>query len=445
MKRSTYCYLLFFLIAPGFLYAQERLDLKACLTYGLRNHRSTKIYENEKIAAQEKAREARSNYLPSINGTAGLADNIKPQVSVIPAGVFSPSDIKVAFTKRYGTSTQIELTQPIFDKSAIVAMKAGKYNKEVAALNIQNNEETLIYNISTAYYQVNIYRLQLQLLHANEDAYREQLRISELGVRKGVTAEVDLNKIRVNYNNILSDINVAESNLELVSVQLKNEMGYPLDDTLLIDTLVTTKYDAAPQTAILDPFQLANRSDYLISSTNASLLDIEAKQVRVSKLPTLSMYARVGSNGFGDGLSQSINYQNTLSVIGLTLKVPIFNGFKYNAQYNQSRLKLLNAQESMKIDADKYRVEYENAKTKLLKAKEKLRNDDRNVELAKAVFESTNLQYQKGVTDLTDWLNAQYSLKEAQNNYLSSLYSFYTARIELEKANGTLKKYYNSL
>src|SRR4029078_6574478 len=100
-------------------------------------------------------------------------ENINPQVSVVPAGPFSPTDIKVAFTKRYSTTTQIELNQPIFDQSALIGLKAGKYNKEVAELKAQNNEETLIYNISTAYYQVHLYQLQLQLLHANEETYKE--------------------------------------------------------------------------------------------------------------------------------------------------------------------------------------------------------------------------------------------------------------------------------
>jgi outer membrane protein len=439
MKKSTY-YLLLFLLAPGLLYSQGKWDLKTCLTYGLHNHRSTKIYQNQKLAAEEKAREALADYLPSINGTAGMADNIKPQVSVIPAGPFSATDIKVAFTKRYSTSTQIELNQPIFDQSALIGLKAGKYNKEVAELQIQNNEETIIYNISTAYYQVHIYQLQLQLLHASEQTYKEQLRISELGVSKGVTAEVDLNKVRVNYNNTLSDIIVAESNLELVSVQLKNEMGYPLDDTLQINTDLPIFPEETP-----DNFHVANRADYLLSDAELSLKGIDARRQHAAKLPTLALYARYGSSGFGDKPAESVNYQNTFSVIGLTLKVPLFNGFKHDAQYKQAKYDFLNAQESLKLDENKYRVEYENAKTKLLKAKEKLVNDKRNIELAQSVFESTNLQYQKGVTELTDWLNAQYSLKEAQNNYLNSVFSFHTATIDLEKANGTLKKYYNAL
>jgi outer membrane protein TolC len=238
----------------------------------------------------------------------------------------------------------------------------------------------------------------------------------------------------------LSDINVAESNLELESVQLKSEMGYPLDDTLQINMEFPVSPEVAP-----DNFHVSNRADYLLSNAEVSLYDIDARQQRAGKLPTLALYARYGSNGFGDKPAQAINYQNTMSVIGLTLKVPLFNGFKHDAQYKQAKYDYLNAQESLKLDEDKYKVEYKNARTKLLKAEEKLANDKRNIELAQSVFESTNLQYQKGVTDLTDWLNAQYSLKEAQNNYLNSLYSFHTAKIELEKANGTLKKYYNSL
>ena len=62
-----------------------------------------------------------------------------------------------------------------------------------------------------------------------------------------------------------------------------------------------------------------------------------------------------------------------------------------------------------------------------------------------AVFSVTDLQYKKGVETLTEWLNAQNSIKEAQNNYLNSLYSFLQAKLDLEKAAGSLKTFYTSL
>ena len=99
----------------------------------------------------------------------------------------------------------------------------------------------------------------------------------------------------------------------------------------------------------------------------------------------------------------------------------------------------------MKVDAGKYELEYENAKTKLIKAQSSLENDQRNIVLAQSVFTVTDLQYKKGVETLTEWLNAQRAIQDAQNTYLNSLYSFLQAKLDLEKAAGSLKTFYTSL
>ena len=101
--------------------------------------------------------------------------------------------------------------------------------------------------------------------------------------------------------------------------------------------------------------------------------------------------------------------------------------------------------EQLKIDEGKYALEYQNARTKVIQEQGNMDNNRRNIELAQSVFATTNLQYQKGTTDMTDSLNAQNSLKEAQNNYLSSVYNFFLARIDLEKAGGSLKTFYLAL
>jgi outer membrane protein TolC len=133
------------------------------------------------------------------------------------------------------------------------------------------------------------------------------------------------------------------------------------------------------------------------------------------------------------------------SAIGLKLNIPLFDFFKRSAQYSQAKYKRLNAQENLKLDEDKYHLDYENARTKVLKEQSNVENNRRNIQLAQSVFSTTDLQLKKGTTDLTDWLNAQNSLKEAQNNYLNSLYAFFQARIDLEKAGGTLKTFYTGL
>lgn len=129
----------------------------------------------------------------------------------------------------------------------------------------------------------------------------------------------------------------------------------------------------------------------------------------------------------------------------MKLSIPIFDFFKRNAQSRQAQIQRINAVENLKLSEGRYQVEYQNNRTKLMQAQANVENDQRNVVLAESVLRVTNLQFQKGTTNLTDWLNTQNSLKEAQNSYLSSLYNYYIAKIDLEKAAGTLTTFYNSL
>jgi hypothetical protein len=83
------------------LLAQDAWTLKSCIEYGLKNNSNNAIYRHDKQTADAKAREALAAYLPTVTLTGSLDDNIKVQETVIPAGIFSPTDLRVAFTKRY--------------------------------------------------------------------------------------------------------------------------------------------------------------------------------------------------------------------------------------------------------------------------------------------------------------------------------------------------------
>ncbi len=429
-------------------WAQQRLTLKECIDYGLKHHRSTVVYRNDQQAAQFKAKEALAAYLPALNVNSTMDDNLKVQQTVIPAGIFGPEDTRVAFTKKYQTNVTAQVDQTIFDQSLITGLKANKVTYKQAQLNTEQNEEAIIYNITNAYYQIFVYRQQLALLKTNTDTYRQQLDISKLQLEKGVAMEADVNKIRVNYNNTASQVLVAESNLQLAQNQLKNAMGYLLRDSLAIqDFQLDEPVSDQPLVSFQDlaSFNASNRIEFKLAEVNISLLEIDQRRIRATALPKLTGYARYGGVGFGDNLGGSISTITDFAAVGLKLSIPVFDGFKRNAQYNQARIKQINARENLMIDKETFHLEYDNARTQLLKAQSSLENDKRNIGLAESVFKSTDLQYQKGVTDLTDWLNSQYSLKEAQSNYLNSLYNFLIAKIDLEKANGTLKGFHNSL
>lgn len=423
------------------LYAQETWQLRQCIEYGLEHNRNNAIYANQKRAADARAREALADYLPRISLTSTLDNNLKLQQTVIPAGIFGDQDLRVSLTKKFASNATAQVDQVLYDQALLTGLRANKYNRQQAALNLQQSREAIIYNITAAYLDIFVYRQQLELLHYNLETYQGQINVLQLQVDKGVTLQKDLDKVQVDYNNTRSQQRVAQSNLELAHNELKFEMGYPFDTPLKVDT-------AAPANPAIEKdvaFSPEARIDYRLAALDVRLKELQQKSIRAGALPTLSAYARYGAVGFGDHLDQAYRDLNPFSAVGLKLTIPLLDFYRRNARYRQAEVERLNAEENLTLSEGRYRMEFDNAQAKLLQAQSNVENDQRNVTLAQSVLTVTDLQFKKGTTDLTDWLTTQNALKQSQNSYLSSLYTYYLARIDLEKAAGTLQNFYNSL
>ncbi|GLB49583.1 TolC family protein [Neptunitalea lumnitzerae] len=445
MKFIRGCILSCFLYSATLL-GQENLSLEDCIAYGLANHGTITIAKNNTLASDAAVNEVVAGYLPKVSVNGGIDDNIKVQEQVIPAGIFSDQDLRVAFTKQYNTTGSVQLDQVIYDQSLLIGLKAGKYTKTQAALSKKEREEALVYSITSYYYQYGVYKLQLQFLLENKATYESQLQIAALQLEKGVLANVDYNRLQVNYNNILSNIRTASTNLSESMNALKNAMGYSLDKILQLEEVTKVPKEVLLQNELaVHEYDITKRSDYLLDSLNTQLLAIDFERIKYSNLPKLSFYARYGTIGFGDNLNESFSTQQSFSAIGLKLSATLFEGFGKTARAKQAEIKYKNAIEQQHLNSEKYKLEVANATNKLANAKEAITQELENINLAESVFNATNLQYRKGVTSLKYWLDDQLALKESQRNYLQAVVDYYVATIELKKSNGTLSTYYNFL
>ena len=63
-----------------------------------------------------------------------------------------------------------------------------------------------------------------------------------------------------------------------------------------------------------------------------------------------------------------------------------------------------------------------------------------NMELAEEVYTTAKIKYEEGVGSNSEVINADTDFKEAQTNYYNALFNALIAKVELEKAYGTLYK-----
>jgi outer membrane protein len=142
------------------------------------------------------------------------------------------------------------------------------------------------------------------------------------------------------------------------------------------------------------------------------------------------------------GQNQGVNWFDAASV-SLNLRIPIVNGFATRSRIRQNEISIKKLQEDMDNTTLALNLAFENAKTQINNSMVTMEAQKKNVQLAQQVYANTQNNYNNGLASLTDLLNAETSLTDANNNYSSALLNYRVAEIQLLKSQGQLKSLIN--
>ncbi|MNK39512.1 Outer membrane efflux protein [compost metagenome] len=81
---------------------------------------------------------------------------------------------------------------------------------------------------------------------------------------------------------------------------------------------------------------------------------------------------------------------------------------------------------------------YENAKIQLRNSINTINAQKKNAELAREIYVSTQNNYNNGLASLTDLLDTENALTQAQNSYTQALLNYKIAEIQLIKSKGEI-------
>jgi outer membrane protein TolC len=189
------------------------------------------------------------------------------------------------------------------------------------------------------------------------------------------------------------------------------------------------------------------RTDYQLQKTNIALYEADKENNVSAYLPTLSFYANYNyqamRNQFNIFAKDQDWYNN--SAIGLELKIPIFSGFSRYAKVEQSALNIEKEKENLRQNEQSIYVDVSNKTHEYNNAISNIQIEKDNMNLAESVYKNTQLDFAQGASSSLDLTQAERSLVEAQNNYYTRLQSLYIARLDLEKAQGTLNNFLHNI
>lgn len=422
--------------------AQQPFSLKQSLEYGFENHPSITVANYDVESAKHRVREGYSGYLPQINGSFSLDNNLKLQTNVIPAGSLgNPDPIQVRFGTNYMGVGTVQWDQVIYNQSMITGFAAYKPSIDLSRMQVSLKKEEIAHSIASAYINVLVVQEQINLLKTNLESYSKIMEVTQLQYDKGVARKTDFDRIRVTVNNLKSQLSLAETNLKVVTNALKVNMGMaPETQIVLTDTV---EFKRLTTTANPKAFNITNRLDYRVLKQSVDLQETQLKMHRAQYVPTISAYARYGAQIMDNNFREMWKNWYDFSSIGLKLNVPIFDGLAKDARVKKQKYVWLTEKKNLELYSNQFQLQFENASAQVDRNRVSVTNDNENLLLAKEVFEQTSLQYQSGVATLSDLITAENAYKESQTNYISSLFNLRMSELDLQKANGTILTYLN--
>jgi outer membrane protein len=380
---------------------------------------------------------------PQIDGTASFQDYLKIPTTLLPGEFFgAPTGtfIPVKFGVKYQSNLGVNVSQLLFDPSYIIGLQGRKTYKELYSRSYTSTKIDVTARVTKAYYQVLVSNEQIKLLDANIAQLKQQVDQTTAQNKQGFVEKIDVDRIAVQYNNLVTS---RENTLRLLALNyqlLKFQIGMSIENSLTLkDGLADIKLDENVIATVADTSFYKNRIEYKLFETNLKLSEFDLRRMKAQFLPTLkanaAYTASYQNNSFRDLYSTSF----PSSYIGLTLNVPIFSGGQRTNRVRQSEITVLKNKNTLSGLRNGLNLQAEQAKIIYLNSLQSLNNQKRNQELAREVLRVSKIKYEQGVGSSIEVTQAQTSLESADNSYVQSLYDALVSRVDLDRAYGNIQ------
>lgn len=444
------------ILSPFHLIAQKvvELSLDESLRYALENNVDAKNAQLEVLISKGIIGENRAAGLPQITGSFEMTKNLQPPLLILPAEAGSvigggngdpdqgsgPSDITVIpFAVNYQSSLAFNLEQMIFNGSYFVGLKAAKTLKSLTEFDRLKTEIEVKEAVKKAYYTVLINEERKLLVEANLERVKALLKETEALYNVGFVEKLDVSRVKVQTNNLISEQEKIKAALDISKEILKIQMGMPLSVDIQISSRLSDLEALGDMNSLLAE-NGSKRVEIDQITTNLDLVRLDLKNNQVQYIPNISAFGTFQRVTGAQALNTIFDSQRwfSSSFVGLRMSIPIFDGLRKSYRIQQNRIQLRQLENQRFFVEENVELEKFQSRTNLVNSIRTLEVQKENRELAMEVFNMTKIKYSEGVGSNLEVVEADSALKEAETNYFSALYDALIAKVDLEKALGIL-------
>jgi outer membrane protein len=360
-------------------------------------------------------------------------ENLIPANTPVPPPVFAP----FSFQQPWNASIGATLTQLLFQPDVFVGLKARKTALEVSNAMIEQTRQKIRDSAHTRYYAILIAEKQLAFIDSGLLRLKKLYHDDSIMYKNGFAEKLDMDKVQVQINNLSATRTFVANGITMAYAALKFAIGVPQTDT------VKLKEELTPETlkeGILDNnFNYTDRAEIRLLEATKRLQLLDVKRNQLGVWPTVALQGNYTANAMGKNF---FTHKDTRwfssSFVGLNVNVPIFDGWQRKYRTEQAKLKVAKVDNAITNAKQGIDLQQTITRESLKSAVINLDTQERNLELALRVYNTTKKKFEQGLGSSFEVLQADADYQLAQSNYFNALYNATVARIGYQSALGKL-------
>lgn len=411
-----------------------QLTLRQAQDYAISNNKAVISARLDVQASKTAIWEMISSALPSIEGSASFADNLKLMTTLLPGEFFGkPGEkIPVTFGSKYNTSASVQAAVPIFSAPLYVGIATTKLANSLSEKNLYKTELDTRESVSTAYFLILVTEESLRILDGNIANLNETLKSTRAMFQVGMAESTDVDQMESNVtmteNSRASLLRSLELNYNLLRLQLGVPAGTPVS---LTETLESLLAGFNVEELLSRDFNVEENVDFQLIRGQEEISSLALKSQKAATLPMLAGFYNIGTNGMGDKIGDQRWFDN--SMLGLSLSVPIFASGQRYARIKKAEINYQKAVNTKVLVTDQLLLQEKQLRFDLANANMQYLSQKENVEVAKRVYASTENKFKQGMASSLELTQANSQYLQAENNYVTSLMSLLQTKVALEK------------
>ena len=380
----------------------------------------------------------RAKLLPQINAVASMNDNFNPPVSVTDGSAYG-NPYNVTKTLQYNASAGLQLQMPLYNQTLLTALDITKMMDRINRLSYDKARNDLISQIAQMYYLAQSTAEQITIIKANITRMEELKNITDAFFDNGMSMAVDVKRVSINLENLKVQRDNAEAMLTQQINMLKYVIDYPADKTITLTPVDAASVEAVELTGLYESLP-----ELQLLQKQSELSEKQQKMIKQGYLPSIMLTGNLTYSAFTDKFgnwfhSGPSNHWYNSSGLGITLRIPVFDGLERRTKIRKARLDTENARLAYNDALKGLRTQYVNAATNdLMNSRRNFTKQLDNYRLAEDVYAVTTDRYREGVASMTEVLQDEMQMSEAQNSYITAHYNYRVTALSLLKLTGQL-------